>query len=182
MFRGLRRWIPRAACGLAALACAACNQMAQQASVSPYELPEQTPSSGTVAVTDAPPLVLVAATTDLTNPLPITTATLDAGYRNYRSFCHPCHGPRLDGHSLVGPSFPEGHLSLLAPNIVAMTDEQLFLSTWYGAGKNPPFRGTMTPGEVWQVIAYIRSVQANPPPGAIPQGLPGRIDTKSLSQ
>jgi mono/diheme cytochrome c family protein len=146
--------------------------MAQQPSYAPYEQPEQMPSSGTVGVDEPVSFRLLAERGELKNPVPRTAATVGAGRTNYGYFCIQCHGLNLDGDSTVGPSFPGGNMSLLAAPIMKQSDEQLFLTTWYGKGMHPPLGGTLTADEAWSVIAYVRSAQANPPKGARPEGFP----------
>jgi len=146
------------------LVCAGCDQMAQQPSVRTHEGPQRPPPSGAVAVNAPPPMPLLGDAAKLRSPLPRTSETVAAGKLAYRRYCWPCHGPNLDGNATVGPSFPRGQLSLLAPEIKKQSDGELYWKTLRGAGFHPALATTLTSAECWETIAYVRAVQAGERP------------------
>jgi len=155
-----------------------CQQMWDQASVRPYEEPQLEPTTGTLAVNVANPLLFISEPhTGLRNPLSSTSETIAAGRLAYRRYCWPCHGPKLDGNATVGASLPGAQLNLLAPRVVGMSDGEIFWLISKGSSRklkpagttttlhveaamSPPLGGTMTPTERWAVIVFIRAVQA----------------------
>lgn len=145
---------------IAALVLAACDQMYDQVSVRPGESPQLLPSSGTVAVNATTPTTR-AEVVSLRNPLQGGADALTSGALAYRRYCWPCHGPDHDGQSAtVGPSFPRGNLNLLDPRVVRKSDGEYFRHITNGSEIAPPFAGAMTVDERWQVITYLRDVQA----------------------
>jgi len=153
---------------LAAIALSGCDQMYDQASVRPGESPQFLPSTGTMAASIELP-VAPSEALRLKNPLEKTSETLAAGRIAYRRFCWPCHGPQFDGQSAtVGPSFARGNLNLLDPAIAAKSDGEYFRHVTYGGQVSPPFAGVMTVEERWQVITYLRAVQAQENRGQAP--------------
>jgi hypothetical protein len=191
-----------------ALGLSGCQQLWEQPSVHPYQEPQLTPTSGTVAVDAPEPLVeptsgslsaIQNQKSKIENPLSRTSETLAAGRVAYRRYCWHCHGPKLDGEATVGSSLPGASLSLRTPRVRGLSDGEVFWvisrgsvkktisrppsairnqpsavgektttsgtlqsETWLGpeAAVSPPLEGTMTPLERWQVILYLRAVQA----------------------
>jgi mono/diheme cytochrome c family protein len=145
---------------MVAVLAAGCNQMAQQQSVDWYEEPFLAPTTGTVALDESAPLPPREQADRLRNPLTKTSETLVAGRQVYRRFCWPCHGPQFDGNGPVGPSFPRGNLDLLAPRVVNMSDGEIYWILARGSDLNPPLAEITVSTERWQVITYLRAVQA----------------------
>jgi mono/diheme cytochrome c family protein len=152
--------------GIAAivLACAGCDQMAQQPSVQTYELPQLHPPKGAVAVDAQPPLPPQDSTSKRPNPLPSTPQTVADGKLAYRRYCWPCHGPNLDGNATVGPSFPRGSQNLMLGDVINQPDGELFWKITAGSGMHPRLGSTITANECWQIIAYMRAVQKGQKP------------------
>lgn len=96
----------------------------------------------------------------------ITPADLAAGAKTFRSHCAPCHGSNAQGG--IGPNLAAGVF------FHGNTDSDLFRNITEGIA------GTAMPGtyfedvQVWQVIAYIRSLGATAGADAPPQGDPQR--------
>jgi hypothetical protein len=125
-----------------ALALSGCQQLWEQPSKHPYDAPQLQPTSGTVAVDAAAPLLEITTTTStaatsptlliqnlkskIQNPLSSTSETISAGRLAYRRYCWQCHGPKLDGDATVGPSLPGVQLSLLTSSVVALSDGEIF--------------------------------------------------------
>jgi alcohol dehydrogenase (cytochrome c) len=99
------------------------------------------------------------------NPLAGDPAAIAAGDRLFRQACAACHSDPARAPSLSGGTFARGN-----------QDAEIFRTIRNGiAGTQMvPFRG-LTTQEIWQVIAYLRSL-ANPGAKAAggPDGLPGR--------
>ena len=128
-------------------------------SVRPYEQPAGWPAPGAVAVDQVFGVASREdpdAAGDAVSPLAGNRGAEEAGKVAYRRYCWACHGPRLDGLSTVGPSFPRGRMDLTASDVTRQGDGVLFWKIWNGTGNMPSLGSTLTATEAWQVIAYLR--------------------------
>lgn len=113
-------------------------------------------------VTDAsqstPPLTLPAEVTDETqNPLPDLTAAAAAGKPLYQANCALCHGETGESDGPASASFDPRPATLTQGEITTLPDGKLFSVTKNGKGKMPPMK-KMTDEQIWQTIAYIRTL------------------------
>jgi mono/diheme cytochrome c family protein len=153
------------------------DAMIKQPSVHPYEradIPRYT-VAGTVPVTGGTPdweaewAVANTATADRqVNPLAGQPATA-TGDTLYHTFCSPCHGLVGAGDGLVGKKMAAP--SLLTDRARGYTDGSIYSIIRYGRGVMPRYgdkvRGTMR----WQIVNYVRQLQAAAlPPAAAPGG------------
>ena len=53
-------------------------------------------------------------------------------------------------------------MNLLAPEVVRQTDGEICWKTVNGWKLHPPLGATMTSDEAWQVVSFMRSLQARP--------------------
>ena len=129
----------------------------------------QSPIPGTIARGQlvlhykATPEDAVRAGEELVNPIPPESkersASVGQGGRIFQTYCSPCHG---GGGLADGPVVKRGYPpppSLLTGKSVQMKDGQLFHILTYGQGNMASFAGQLTPGERWDVINFIRSMQ-----------------------
>jgi mono/diheme cytochrome c family protein len=87
------------------------------------------------------------------------------GTEAYRVFCTCCHGPTGAGDGPVTKrGFPPPP-SLLTGKSKEMKDGQLFHVLTYGQASMPDFRGQLSSDRRWDLVNYIRGVQANTPEG-----------------
>lgn len=140
-------------------ALAACDNMANQPKLNPYELPygshvqwPATPPSHTIAHDEPlrPP-----------GPPPVTQALLERGQERFDIYCAPCHGRFGDGDGIIVqrgfPSPPSYYSAALreAPN-------QLFYDTiTHGYGAMFSYADRIEPADRWAIVAYIRALQAS---------------------
>lgn len=142
------------------LALGACDNMANQPRLKPYELPTGSnkidwpwkPVPHSVARDEAlhPP-----------SPPPVTIALLQRGQDRFDIYCSPCHGRFGDGNGMIVqrgfPHSPSYYSDLLrnAPN-------QLFYDViTNGYGVMYPYADRVEPADRWAIVAYIRSLQAS---------------------
>lgn len=156
----------------------------------------QTPVTGTIARGEmlmryAPtPADAVRAGEELVNPFAEEgderLASIRRGGNVYRVFCTPCHGGGGRGDGLVvRKGYPAPTESLVTGKSTKMQDGQLFHIVTYGkypeATPEPPryprmpsFAPQLTPPQRWDVINYIRSLQAaNPVDSPVPADTEG---------
>ncbi len=110
----------------------------------------------------------VRAGLELNSPLaPDNAKALERGSVVFMNFCTACHGG--DGKGM-GPvpkrGFPPPP-SLLNGNSLSMKDGQLFHILTFGQGNMPGHARQISPEDRWNVILYVRSLQAE---AATPSG------------
>lgn len=95
------------------------------------------------------------------------------GGGTYRVFCVSCHGATGAGDGPVPQrGFPPPP-SLLTGKSLQMRDGQLFHILTYGQGSMSSFTGQLSPERRWDVINYVRSLQATAGPAAQADGSVG---------
>jgi mono/diheme cytochrome c family protein len=93
----------------------------------------------------------------------------------YATNCASCHGPKGDGDGPVGAALvpkPAKHSDGAYMN--ALTNEHLFKTIKEGGaavGKSPlmaPWGGALTDAQIWDVVAFVRSLAHPPYTGSVP--------------
>jgi mono/diheme cytochrome c family protein len=108
-------------------------------------------------------------------PAPGGKADASKGAPLYATNCASCHGPKGDGDGPVGAALnpkPAKHSdgSYMNP----LTNEHLFKTIKEGGaavGKSPmmaPWGGVMTDDQIWDVVAFVRSLAKPPYTGSVP--------------
>lgn len=115
-------------------------------------------ASPTVAVLAVAPLVLGLFLTVLASPPPAhaDAAAAAAGAPLYKDKCLGCHGEDGSGATPMGKALKVQDLR--KPDIQARTDAQLAASITNGKGKMPAQKGNLSPAQVGQIVAYIRTL------------------------
>jgi mono/diheme cytochrome c family protein len=110
-----------------------------------------------------------AAARNLQNPVPATGDSVEAGMKNYSTYCQSCHGAKGDGKgeraeklSIAPSDFTDAHA------MVQMTDGELFWKISHGRRPMPAFQEKLSEQERWQLVDYIRTLARNPDGGAAP--------------
>lgn len=108
----------------------------------------------------------------LKNPLDSSAGTINMkeAERLYLINCGICHGAALDGN---GPLFKGGDgpftaapKNFLSAEMIEMTSGTMYYSVTYGKGQMGSYASQLSPKERWEVVAYIKSVQAKKSPAA----------------
>jgi mono/diheme cytochrome c family protein len=141
------------------LVLTACDNMANQPKLNPYELP-----LGSQARWPVKPPPHTVARDEPSNPPaapPVTMALLERGKQRFEIYCSPCHGRLGDGNGMIvqrGFPHPPSYYSdtlLHAPN-------QLFYDTIsHGYGVMYSYADRVGPDDRWAIVAYIRALQAS---------------------
>jgi mono/diheme cytochrome c family protein len=109
----------------------------------------------------APEMKLEAMTVRMHNPLQPTIENLKHGQQLFMTNCSPCHGPTGTGDGSVV------HLLLHKPaNLMTGVSKNLPDGYIYGYIRNggiwmPAYADAMSSKERWQVVTYLRDLQAN---------------------
>jgi len=145
--------------GAAALGLAACDYMANQPKLNPYELPYGAQANWPVS----PPPHIVARDDAMHPPAapPITMALLERGRQRFDIYCAPCHGRFGDGNGVIVqrgfPRPPSYHSDALrnAPS------QHFYDVITAGYGVMFSYADRVEPADRWAIAAYIRALQAS---------------------
>lgn len=98
------------------------------------------------------------------NPFPITKAGLDRAKPLYDVYCGICHGKKGDGQgdlvTVPDSKYPVQPKNLLADDMIAAGNGRLYFAVMYGKNLMGSYADKLSFEERWQVIHYIRSLQA----------------------
>lgn len=147
---------------LAPLACAVCGGESEAPQPAPPR-PEARAPATAPAPTPEPP----SAAGD---PVALAEAgDASRGQPLYQQYCSSCHGPEgCGGGPLSANLDPKPALHCDGDYMNALSDEHLFTVVQKGGfavGKSPlmaPWGGTLDDAQIWDVVAYMRSL-ADPP-------------------
>lgn len=100
----------------------------------------------------------------INNPFPITEAGLAKGKELYTVFCGICHGDQGDGLGYLvredGGKYPVQPANLLLEEFVAASNGRYYHAIMKGKNLMGAYKDKLSYEERWQVIHYIRSLQA----------------------
>ena len=98
------------------------------------------------------------------NPHAITDAGLAQGKELYTIFCATCHGDKGDGNGYLiredGGMYPAQPANLISEEFVASSNGRYYHSIMYGKNLMGAYKDKINVEERWNVIHYIRSLQA----------------------
>ncbi len=98
------------------------------------------------------------------NPYPITAEGLARGKDLYDVFCGICHGENGDGLGYLaredGGKYPAQPANFLLEQFVSASNGRYYHSIMYGKNLMGAYKDKLSFEERWQVIHYIRSLQA----------------------
>lgn len=97
------------------------------------------------------------------NPYHITDAGLETGKQLYNTFCAICHGEKGDGNGYLardGGAYPVAPAILISDEFIAASNGRFYHSIMYGKNLMGAYKDKLSYEERWQVIHYIRSLQA----------------------
>ena len=99
------------------------------------------------------------------NPYPITKSGLAKGKELYEIYCGICHGNAGDGNGFLvredGGVYPAQPTNLLTEEFVEASNGRFYYSIMHGRNVMGPYNDKLSYEERWQVIHYIRSLQAS---------------------
>jgi len=97
------------------------------------------------------------------NPYAITDEGLTRGKDLYNTFCAICHGEKGDGNGYLardGGVYPVAPAQLINEEFTASSNGRFYHSIMYGKNLMGSYKDKISYEERWQVIHYIRSLQA----------------------
>jgi len=100
------------------------------------------------------------------NPLAGDLAAIEAGRKNYLTYCASCHGPAADGKGIIAPNLVPAPRNLIKvvsfgekPFIDYIDDARLYDSITNGVPGTSmqPWIRVLADEERWQIISYLRA-------------------------
>lgn len=79
--------------------------------------------------------------------------------------CTPCHGEQADGRGVRAAGMTPPPPDLTDGRWWALTDERHVYYAIAEGGHGtpmPPWKATLSPGEIWSLVAYVRSIAVHP--------------------
>jgi mono/diheme cytochrome c family protein len=152
-------WRSGIAIGSLTFALAACDNMANQPKLNPYELPYGSQVQWPVK----PPPHTVARDEPLNQPSasPVTMALLERGQQRFNINCAPCHGRTGDGNGIiVQRGFPRPP-SYDIERLRNAPSQHFYDVITHGYGVMFSYADRVEPADRWAIAAYIRALQAS---------------------
>lgn len=153
------RWTAGIAIAGLLVSLAACDNMANQPKLNPYELPYGSQVRWPVK----PPPHTVARDEPLKPPSapPVTLALLERGRARFDINCAPCHGRTGDGNGMiVQRGFPHPP-SYFIDRLRNVPTQHFYDVITYGYGIMYSYADRVEPADRWAIAAYIRALQAS---------------------
>ncbi|MBC8161310.1 MAG: cytochrome c [Roseiflexaceae bacterium] len=104
------------------------------------------------------------------SPIEIDEVRLAEGERKYVVYCVPCHGALGNGKGIAASYFATAGgvvPSFYDERLITASDGYYFNVITNGKNLMYSYASRVYPEDRWAIIAYIRTLQAAPPPGAI---------------
>lgn len=112
-------------------------------------------------VYDIPADSIGIAEATLTNPVPLTDATLKEGELLYGRYCTHCHGEQGKGDGAVAKIY-KGVPVYQSDALKNLNDGHIFHVITYGKGRMWPHGSQITPEERWKIVHWVHKLQFNP--------------------
>ncbi|MFN0214621.1 MAG: c-type cytochrome [Saprospiraceae bacterium] len=100
----------------------------------------------------------------INNPFPITKSGLDHAKPLYDIYCGVCHGTKGDGQGVLvtvpDAKYPAAPKNLLADDMIGAGNGRFYFAIMHGKNVMGGYADKLSYEERWQVIHYIRSLQA----------------------
>jgi mono/diheme cytochrome c family protein len=98
------------------------------------------------------------------NPFPITKEGLEKAKPLYNIYCGICHGEKGDGQgwlvTMPDSKYPAQPKNLIGDDMIAAGNGRYYFGIMYGKNVMGGYTDKLSFEERWQVIHYIRSLQA----------------------
>jgi mono/diheme cytochrome c family protein len=137
------------------------GRMRETPAVRPYEEPILIMETALVPFSGGEAIYSAMDGKKLKSPYPkAETAILSQGEKGYFTYCAQCHGKYHDGKGTVGQSFAPLPGDLRSQKVQALPDGLFFQEISYGIpnGRQPALATTISLGDRWKIIAYIKSL------------------------
>ncbi|MFQ5850155.1 MAG: c-type cytochrome [Candidatus Binatia bacterium] len=133
------------------------RDMYDQPSVVPQEHPLP-PPPGAIPVSGRERLLTWKEALKLQNPIPASSHSQEKGRRLFMLYCALCHGAEGKGDGPVAEKLSAS--TDLSSILGERTDGALYYQILNGGEVMPTYKASITPGERWDVINYLRQLPA----------------------
>jgi mono/diheme cytochrome c family protein len=142
-----------------AVGLTACDNMANQPRVKPYEVPYGANKAG--AAKPVPHTIARDDALEQPSPPPVTMALLKRGQQRFNIYCSPCHGRTGEGNGMiVQRGFPRPP-SYFIERLRNAPNQHFYDVITHGYGAMYPYSDRVQPADRWAIVAYIRALQAS---------------------
>ncbi len=153
------RWSSAAVLAWLTVALAACDNMANQPRLKPYEVKYGAQIDWPVK--PVPNTVARDDTAQPPSPPPLTMALLQRGQQRFNINCSPCHGRTGEGDgTIVQRDFPRPP-SYFSEKLRKAPNQHFYDVITHGYGVMYPYADRVEPADRWAITAYIRALQAS---------------------
>jgi mono/diheme cytochrome c family protein len=95
------------------------------------------------------------------NPIESDEISIQRGSQLYSINCAMCHGAGGEGNGIVGAALVNPPINLLSERVIGLSDGAIFVTLSNGvAGRMPALNANLTVRDRWDVVNYIRFIQA----------------------
>lgn len=114
-----------------------------------------------------------------TTDMRFTEAQINEGARLFNIYCGICHGTNLDGQ---GPLYTSGKFAAMPANLkdakyLHMPVGQMYAAIKFGKNAMGSYASQLDIKQSWQIIAYIKKIQAANGGAAFTMGTSGAVDS-----
>lgn len=96
------------------------------------------------------------------NPIPAAEASITRGATLYAINCQMCHGQAGEGTGPIAPFLANRPANLTSEVVQSKSDGSMFLTITNGIeGKMPPLNENLLVSERWDVVNFLRTLQAS---------------------
>ena len=135
-------------------------EMHYQQSYRLQEPPRRLPPAESVPVTGKAREYSFAEAAEITNPLASTPERIESGRQLFQTNCKHCHGAEGRGDGPAGLYFEPTPQPMQGERVTERKDGEIYWILTNSLGNMPSFGKLLTPEERWELILYIRSLQA----------------------
>lgn len=135
-------------------------EMHYQQSYRLQEPPRRLPPADSVPVTGKARDYSFGDAAELANPLANTPAAIESGNQLFQTNCKHCHGAEGRGDGPAGLYFEPTPQPMQGERVTTRSDGEIYWILTNGSGNMPSFGNLLTPEERWELILFIRSLQA----------------------
>ena len=138
------------------------GRMRETPVVKPHENPILIMEAGIVPIHEGEAIYRAIKPENLKSPMVLNDpAIIQAGQKQYFTYCHQCHGVKYDGNGTVGQSFYPLPTDLRSPKVQNQSEGQLFQHISYGiggSGHQPALATTIDIPNRWRIVAFVKSL------------------------
>ena len=136
-------------------------EMHYQQSYRLQEPPRRLPPVDSVPVTGKARDYSFAEAAEIENPLASSPARIEAGNQLFQVNCKHCHGADGRGEGPAGLYFDPLPQPMQGERVTDRSDGEIYWILTNGSGNMPKFGNLLTAEERWELILFIRSLQAS---------------------